>query len=78
MLIPPLPLYGDNLGIIFTSNNPETSGGNKHLDVRSFKHRDYVKIGKIRVKFIGTKDNVSELFTKALLRTDFLKFRTGA
>ena len=75
VLIPPSPVYGDNLGSIFTSNNPETSGKNKHLDVRFFKHRDYVKSGKIRVKFIGTKDNVSDFFTKALLRGDFLKFR---
>jgi hypothetical protein len=76
VLIPPSPVYGDNLGSIFTSNNPETSGKNKHLDVRFFKHRDYVKSGKIRVKFIGTKDNVSDFFTKALLRGDFLKFRS--
>ena len=74
-LIPPPPLYGENLGSIFTSNNPETSGENKHLDVRLFKHRDYAKSGKIRVKIIGTKDNVSDFFTKALLRTDFPKFR---
>ena len=77
-LIPPSPLYGDNLGSIFTSNNPETSGGNKHLDVRFFKHRDYVKSGKIRVKFIGTKDNVPSFFTKALLRGDFLTSVPGA
>ena len=74
-LIPPSPLYADNLGSISTSNNPETSRKNKHLDVRFFKHRYYVKSGKIRVKFIGTKDNVSGFFTKTLLRTDFLKFR---
>ena len=74
-LIPPSPVYGDKLGSIFTSNTPETSGGNKHLDVRFFKHRDYVKSGKIRVKFIGTKDNASFFFTKALLRSDFLHFR---
>ena len=67
--------YGDNLGSIFTSNNPEASGKNKHLDVRFFKHRDYAKSGKVRVKFIGTKENVSDFFTKALLRGDFLKFR---
>ena len=72
---PPSPLHGGNLGSIFTSNNPETSGENKHLDVRFFKHCDYAKSGKIRVKFIGTKDNVSGFFTKALLRTDFLNFR---
>ena len=50
VLIPPSPVYGDNLGSIFTSNNPETPGKNKHLDVRFFKHRDYAKSGKIRVK----------------------------
>ena len=60
---------------LFTSNNPETSGENKHLGVRFFKYRDYVKSGKIRVKFIGTKGNVSGFFAKALLRTAFLKFR---
>ena len=75
VLISPSPLYGDNLGRIFTSNNPETFGENKHLEVRFFKHRDYVKSGKIRVKFIGTKGNVSDFFTKALLRIGFLKFR---
>ena len=62
VLIPPSPLYGGNLGSIFTSNNPETSGENKHLGVRFFKHRDYVKSGKIRVKFIGTKGNVSDFY----------------
>ena len=75
VLIPLSPLCGGNLGSTFTSNNPETSGGNKHLDVRFFKHRDYVKSGKTRVKFIGTKDHVSDFFTKALLRTDFPNFR---
>ena len=75
VLIPPPPLYGENLRSILTSNNPETSGENKHLDVRFFKHRGYVKSGKIGVKFIGTKDNVPFFFTEALLRTDFLKLR---
>lgn len=74
-LIPPSPVYGDNLGSVFTSNNPETSGKNKHLEVRFFKHRDYVQQGKIRVKYIDTKLNISDFFTKALLRADFLKFR---
>ena len=74
-LITPSPVYGCNLGSICTSNNPETSGGNKHLGVRFFEHRDYAKSGKIRVKCIGTKNSVSGFFTKALLRSDFLKFR---
>ena len=74
-LIPPSPLYGDNLGSIFTSNNPQTSGKDKHMQVRFFKHRDNVKSGQLRIKFVGTKENVSDFFTKALLRTEFYKFR---
>ena len=78
-LIPSSPVHGGNLGSIFTSNNPEKNFREnkhlKHLDVRFFKYRDYVKSGKIRVKFIGTKNNVSGFFTKALLCSDFLKFR---
>ena len=77
-LIPPSPVYGANFGSIFTSSNQETSGENKHLDVRFFKHRDYIKSGKVRVKSIGTKDNVSDFFTKAQLRSNFLKFRARA
>ena len=43
--------------------------------MRFFKHRDNVKSGQLRIKFIGTKQNVSDFFTKALLRVDFYKFR---
>ena len=71
-------LYGDNLGTIFTSNNPQTSGKDKHMKVRFFKHRDNVSSGELRVKFIGTDENVSDFFTKALLRGQFLYHRSTA
>ena len=74
-LIPPSPMHGGNLGSIFTSNNPQTPGKDKHMQVRFFKHRDNVKNGQLRIKFIGTKGNASDFFTKALLRTEFYKFR---
>ena len=74
-LIPPSPLCGGNLGSIFTSNNPQTSGKDKHMQVRFFKHRDNAKSGQLIIKFIGTKENVSDFFTKALLRAGFCKFR---
>ena len=77
-LLPPSPLYGDNLGTIFTSNNPQTSGKDKHMKVRFFKHRDNVASGELRVKFIGTNENVSDFFTKALLRGKFLEHRAMA
>ena len=75
VLIPPSPLYGASLESIFTSNNPHTPGKDKHMQVRFFKHRDNIKNGQLRIKFTGTKDNVSDYFTKALLRDEFYKFR---
>ena len=69
-LIPPPPLYGANLGSIFTSNNPQTPGKDKHMQVRFFKRRGNVKNGQLKIKLIGTKDDVSDVFTKALLRTE--------
>ena len=57
------------------SNNPQTFGKDKHTQVLLFKHRDNVKSGQLRIKFIGTKDNVSDFFTMALLRAEFCKFR---
>ena len=46
------------------------------MQVRFFKHRDNVKNGQLRIKFVGTKEkNVSDFFTNALLRTGFYKFR---
>ena len=43
--------------------------------MRFFKHRDNVTNGQLRIKFIGTTDNVSDFFAKALLRAEFYKFR---
>jgi len=68
-------LYGGNLGSIFTSNNPQTPGKDKHMQVRFFKHRGNVKSGQLRIKFIGTKENISDFFTKAPLRAEFYKSR---
>ena len=46
------------------------------MQVRFFEHRDNVRNGQLRIiKYIGTKDNVSDFFTKALLRAKFYRFR---
>jgi hypothetical protein len=48
------------------------------MKVQFFKHRDNVASGELRVKFIGTDENVSDFFTKALLRGKFLEHRAMA
>ena len=62
----PTWLLGDNQSSIFTANNPETSQRSKHLEIRWFRVRDYIKEMMLQVRHIRTGDNVADFFTKAL------------
>ena len=72
----PTWLLGDNQSAIFTSNNPETSQRSKHLEIRWFRIRDYIKDLSIQVRHIRTGDNIADFFTKALQgKESFNRFR---
>ena len=71
----PFPLFNDNLGATQTVNNPDTSWRTRHLDVKYFKVRDYIKQMKLTVPHVPTTLNVADYFTKALTYRDFNKFR---
>ena len=71
----PFPLFNDNLGATQTVNNPDTSWRTRHLDVKYFKIRDYIKEMKLTVSHVSTTLNVADYFTKALTYRDFNKFR---
>ena len=73
--LPPTPLLVDNQSAVFSVNNPETSQRTRHLDVRYFKVRDYIKAQKVRVRHISTHHNVADFFTKGLDRILFGKYR---
>ena len=62
----PTWLLGDNQSAIFTSNNPETSQRSKHLEIRWFRIRDYIKDLSIQVRHVSTGDNIADFFTKSL------------
>ena len=69
-------LLGDNQSAIFTAGNPETSQRSKHLEIRWFRIRDYIKQEILRVRHIGTADNIADFFTKSLQGDDsFGRFR---
>ena len=72
----PTWLLGDNQATIFTANNPETSHRSKHLEIRWFRVRDYVRDQTLRVRHIPTGGNVADFFTKSLQGPDsFVRFR---
>jgi hypothetical protein len=72
----PLLIFGDNRGSLFTSNNPDVSSNSKHLDVRYYKIREYIRDGLIAVRSCNTFDNVGDMFTKGLERVKFERFRS--
>ena len=72
----PLLIFGDNRGSLFTSNNPDVSNNSKHLDVRYYKIREYIRDGPIAVRYCNTFDNVGDMFTKGLERVKFERFRS--
>ena len=71
----PLLLYGDNKGSLFTVANPDVSHRSKHLEVRYYKIREYVKDGLIDVKYVKTNRNVADFFTKGLEKKSFEFYR---
>lgn len=74
-LAPPFPLLSDNLGAVQTVTNPTTSVGSRHLDLRYFRTREYIKQQKLAVSHIPTKLNVADVFTKPLIYGLFSTFR---
>ena len=72
----PLLIFGDNRGSLFTSNNPDVSNNSKHLDVRYYKIREYIRDGLLAVRYCNTADNLADLFTKGLERVKFERFRS--
>jgi Reverse transcriptase (RNA-dependent DNA polymerase) len=58
----PMILYCDNAGAIDLARNFSTGGRTKHIDVRHHYLRELIDQGYIKVEFVGTADNVSDIF----------------
>ena len=59
-------LYCDNAGAIDLARNYSMGGRTKHIDVRHHYLRELIDQGFIRIEFVGTDDNISDIFTKGL------------
>ena len=71
----PTTIVVDNQAVQFSVVNPDTNKTrSRHLDMRLFKTRDYVKDRYARVLHIGTAMNIADVFTKPLGKTLFKKF----
>ena len=62
----PIIVNVDNIGAVFMANNKSTNSRTKHVDIRTKYVNQYVEDGIIKVVFVKSGENVSDIFTKNL------------
>ena len=72
--LPPTTIFGDNQGANALSKNPVDHRRTKHIHIRHHYIRELITNGEIVVKYVNTKDNVADVFTKGLDRKSHEKF----
>jgi hypothetical protein len=60
----PIKCRVDNIGAIFMSQNVTASSRAKHIDIRTKFVREYVEYGKIKIVFLRSGDNDSDIKIK--------------
>lgn len=72
-----VPIFVDNQSAIDLSSNPEHHKRTKHIDVRYHFVRDEVYRKIIDVHYIPTREQLADIFTKALEKQQFLSMRNS-
>ena len=68
----PIVVRCDNVGAIFLGYNAKTSQRTKHIDIKAYFIREYVDQGIVKIIFVKSEDNFSDMWTK---NTDQQTFR---
>jgi hypothetical protein len=67
----PIPIYCDNISAISISKNPLMHSKTKHIPIKYHFQREQGAKKNIRVEYVGTKEQVVDIFTKRLPREAF-------
>jgi len=59
-------LWGDNKSANILATNPISSDRSKHIRVRHLRVREYVEADEMVVQWVGTADQLADVFTKVL------------
>jgi hypothetical protein len=71
----PIPIYCDNTSAISISKNPVIHSKTNHIPIKYHFLREKVAEKNIRVEYVGTKEQVADIFTKPLPREAFEHLR---
>jgi hypothetical protein len=62
----PIPINCDNTSAITNKKNPVMHSTTKHIPIKYHFLREQVAEKNIRVEYVGTKEQVADIFTKPL------------
>ena len=68
-------IYCDNQSCIKLLENPVFHDRSKHIEIHYHFIHDYVQRGDVELQYISTKEQVTNILTKALGKGKFLFFR---
>ena len=69
----PIIVHVDNVGAIFMSENVTATQRTKHIDVRYHYVREFIEEGFIKIIFVKSEDNKSDMFTKNVSQDIYYK-----
>jgi hypothetical protein len=72
----PVKLFCDNQSTIFVSKNPAEHRMMKHVDLRYKWIQEKVEANEFQVEYVSTKDQIADIFTKALHKDMFERLRS--
>ena len=75
-VIAPVDLNEDNQACIKLAKNPCSAQRTKSMDTKYHFLRQAVQEGKINLKYVDTKEQLADIFTKMLPFPQFRKLRT--
>jgi hypothetical protein len=61
-----VPLLYDNESAIKIAHNPVQHNKTKHIEIRHHFIRDHINRGDINLSYVGTNDQLADIFTKPL------------
>ena len=70
-------LRADNQSAISNLKTEQTHGRTMHMDLRCKFCGEVLKLGKIKILYVKTEHNISDIFTKPLATVKFRAFRAA-
>ena len=70
-----IPVFVDNQAAIKTASNSNDHKRSKHIDVKFHFTRDASNRGEVEIKYVPSKEQLADIFTKPLSKQQFVYLR---